>query len=142
VVSSEERICFAVRNRSTHRLRVTLLNAAASGKVQLLGEDVIEAGATRTFWAGGTLGSSFQMTPPHPRTMLFIDRVVAIGRTNLDHDLDHLRTETTFSDAIAVKRGGDRIFYDGLPLTRDPRRAPPPLEHWTSAQAVVETHTR
>jgi hypothetical protein len=149
VVSPDVRLCFRTHNRSPERLRVTLLNAAASGKVQLLGEEVIEAGAARTFWAGSTLGAPFTMVAPRGATTC-IDRVVAIGRSNLEHELGHLRTETTFADAFRVVRGhpgsarsGDRPFGDDAPLTRDgPHAPPPPLERWTSAQAVIETRAR
>jgi hypothetical protein len=138
VVAHDVRICFAVHNRSTHRLRVALINAAASGRVQWLGEEDIEPGAMRTFWAGGTYGAPFHMLPPDHATMC-IDRLVAIGRTRLKHDLRHLCTETRFSDAIAVKRGDDRKLYDG---TRNVPQAESALDAWTSAQAVIETHAR
>jgi hypothetical protein len=139
VVTRDAQICFAVHNHSTRRLRVTLLNAAASGKVQWLGEDDIEPGAMRTFWSGGTYGAPFRMVTPDNAPMC-IDRVVAIGRTQLKHDLRHLCTETTFRDAISVKRGHERKLHDGV--TRNTPEAEPVLDAWTSAQAIIETHAR
>lgn len=142
LMTTRSRICFHVHNGSPHQLRVTLLNVAASGRVQLLGDDLVEAGATRSFWAGGTLGVPFHMQPP-AGAIRCIDRVVAIGRTNPAHDLDHLRTETRFADVMVARRGpaeaaDARIMYDGVP--RDRSSAPSrPLERWTAAQAVMET---
>jgi hypothetical protein len=124
------RVCFEVRNDSRHRLRVTLINAAASGKVQLLGDDVIEPGAFHRFWAHGNLGSPFVMTLPSG-SRRGIDRLVAIGTTAMERDLGHLRLDRTFADAVKVEKG------HGKDLAAPP--APPPVELWTAAQVIVET---
>jgi hypothetical protein len=128
---SGARVCFQVRNRSRQPLRVTLLNSASSGKVQLLGDQIIDAGTVYRFWARGTLGSPFQMSPPSG-VLRCIDRLVAIGRTALDHSLDYLRVNRTFAQVILRSRG-DREIDDGdEPDTTG-------LEHWTATQVVVET---
>jgi hypothetical protein len=129
-LQSGARVCFRVRNASTHRLRVTLLNSAASGKVQLLGDEIIDAGRFHVFWARGNLGSPFQMSPP-PNAAQCIDRMVAIGRTDVASDLDHLRVDKSFAQVIQRTRdAGEDRDIDG---------ADQPVEHWTSAQAIIET---
>lgn len=127
---SGARVCFRVRNESVHLLRVTLLNSAASGKVQLLGDEVVEAGAFHVFWAGNTLGAPFEMSPPEGSRRC-IDRMVAIGRTALAHDLRYLQLDTAFADVVRRMRDA------GVP--RDIGGATP-IEHWTSVRAILETH--
>lgn len=132
-VVAGESVCFRVRNRSEHLLRVTLANAAASGKVQLLGDQIIDPDTHYVFWANGDLGAPFQMTPPDGLTCC-ADQLVAIGRTALDHDLEHLRLQHGFADV--VKRYRD----DGSGRDFEPRSPPPaPLSHWTATSAVVVT---
>ena len=127
---SGARVCFRVRNESTDRLRVTLLNSARSGRVQLLGDEVIDAGKLHVFWARGALGAPFQMSPPQSATQC-IDRMVAIGRTAMDSDLNHLRVDKSFAQVIQRTRdAGEDRDIDG---------ADKPIEHWTAAQAVIET---
>jgi caspase domain-containing protein len=128
------RVFFEVRNHSPHRLRVTLVNAAASGRVQFLGDHMIDAGALHVFWVPGAVGLPFTMVLPHGIDR-GLDRLVAIGRTAHAHDLDYLRVDGTFVDAVTPRRGRP-VGGDGLP----PAPAPPPLEQWTVAQAIIETH--
>jgi len=125
------RVCFQVSNRSAHRLRVTLLNAAASGRVQLLGDDVLEPGASHAFWANGSIGLPFDMVLPGWTTQ-GIDRLVAVGRTDVQHDLAHLRVDRSFADVLPRTRSG-RIADDDGPAPGAP------LEHWTAAQAILHT---
>jgi hypothetical protein len=56
------RLCFRVRNGSREPLRVTLINAAASGHVQIVDEQSIDAGIAHTFWAHNTIGVPFAST--------------------------------------------------------------------------------
>jgi hypothetical protein len=127
---SGARVCFRVRNESIHRLRVTLLNSAGSGRVQLLGDEVIDGHRFHVFWARGALGAPFQMSPP-PNTTQCIDRMVVIGRTAMDSDLGHLRVDKSFAQVIQRTRDAG---YD-----RDIGGADEPIEHWTAAQAIIET---
>lgn len=127
---SGARVCFRVHNDSLHRLRVTLLNSAGSGRVQLLGDEVIDAGRFHVFWARSNLGSPFQMSPP-PNTTQCIDRMVAIGRTDVASDLSHLRVDKSFAQVIQRTRDAGE--------DRDIGGADEPIEHWTAAQAIIET---
>jgi hypothetical protein len=130
-VPSGSLVCFAATNQSLHRLRVTLLNSAASGKVQLLGDEIIEPGAQHVFWAGGALGSPFQMTPPRGLERC-IDRLVAIGRTSVGHDLSYLRVDRSFAEIVQRSRSASRAAGDR-------RERDSVLEHWTASEVVIET---
>jgi hypothetical protein len=127
---SGARVCFRGHNDSLHRLRVTLLNSAGSGRVQLLGDDIIDGGRSHVFWARSNLGSPFQMSPP-PNTTQCIDRMVAIARTDVASDLGHLRVDKSFAQVIQRTRDAG--------VDRDIGGGDPPIEHWTSAQAIIET---
>lgn len=128
------RVCFEVRNHSPYRLRVTLVNSAASGKVQFLGDRIIDASTFHTFYAN-TSEAAFEMVLP-PRIDHGLDRLIAIGRTEASYDLGYLRVDRTFADAVNVTRSAGRPFNVG------PRERPasPPIEQWTVAQAIIETH--
>lgn len=125
------RVCFSVQNRSPHRLHVTLLNSAASGKVQLLGDQVIDADASFVFWVHNNLGSAFQMSPPSGVSRC-IDRLVAIGRTAMGHDLKHLRVDKTFAQIVDRTRDASGKDFDAPDDTAT-------LEHWTATEVVVKT---
>lgn len=132
LVQSGMLVCFEATNQTPHRLRVTLLNSAASGKVQLLGDEIVEAGAHHVFWAGGALGSPFQMTPPRGFDRC-IDRLVAIGRTSVGHDLSHLRVDRSFAEIIQRSRSSGRGAGDR------PGEKASVLEHWTATEVIIET---
>jgi hypothetical protein len=129
------RVCFQVRNSSPRRLRVTLLNSAASGKVQLLGDEIVDARHAHVFWAGSSLGMPFVMTPPRGASRC-IDRLVAIGRTAVSHDLSYLRVDRTFAEIVQRSRSAGRGMDDG---SQDNRSRP---EEWAAAQALIETGVR
>ena len=127
------RVCFQVHNRGPRRLRVTLLNSAASGRVQLLGDDVVDPSKAHTFWAHGSLGVPFEMTPPRGKVRC-IDRPIAIGRTAMAHDLSYLKTERTFEDILAASRSVHRGMDSRGGDDRDG------AEEWTAAlQMIIET---
>jgi len=128
------RVFFEVRNHSAVRLRVTLVNAAASGRVQFLGDHMIDPGALHVFWTPGAVGVPFKMVLPRELDR-GLDRLVAIGRTALAHALDHLQVDETFADAVTPRRG-DRAI-GGAGLLAAPAAAQ--LEQWTVAQAIIET---
>lgn len=132
-LAERDRVCFEASNRSAHRLRVTLVNAAASGRVQLLGDDVLEPGASHVFWANHSIGLPFDMVLPRGTTQ-GIDRLVAIGRTDVQHDLAHLRVDRSFADVITRSRSARFAGDDG--------HEPAPRDGWTAAQAILHTRAR
>ncbi len=103
VLRAGTRVFFEVRNHSAFRLRVTLVNAAASGRVQLLGDHMLDAGAHHVFWVPGAVGVPFTMVVPMGLDR-GLDRLVAIGRTAHTHDLDYLRVDASFADATITRR--------------------------------------
>lgn len=127
------RICFRVRNTSGVPLLVTLLNSAASGRVQLLGKEVIDVGGAAVIWAGAELGRPFVMTLPPGRPQ-GIDRLVAIGTTAVGRDLGYLRVDQRFCDVLTPTRSReDRISLKDLGCEG------PPLEQWTATRAMLRT---
>jgi hypothetical protein len=135
-LTSGDRVCFEVQNTSGYRLRVTLANAAASGKVQMLGDQTIDAGTHYVFWADSALGKPFAMKAPDGVDW-FLDRLVAIGRSKESHELDHLRVDRTFADVLRPIRGArvTRDFDDGVAKSSE-------ADHWTAAQADITTRRR
>jgi hypothetical protein len=111
------RMCLRVRNRSPHCLRVTLLNSAASGTVQILGDRLIEPGGVYVCWAGGKLGKPFVMTVPTGKQE-GIDRLVAIGTTLLSGHPHH------FAHEVDDETGLGREAH---------------AERWTATQVIVRT---
>lgn len=125
-------ICFRVSNQSSEQLRVTLVNSAASGKVQILDEQSIDAGRTHTFWAGNTIGEPFEMSVPDGKRQA-IDRLIAIG-TTANKTVQHLRVDRSFAKLLATTRS-DRD------ICRKPEK-PPSVEQWTAVQVIVKTRSR
>lgn len=118
-------VCIRVSNDGTQRLRVALVNAGASGRVQQLGDQIIDGKTQYVFWLHGELGAPFEMELPTGVDRC-ADRLVAIGTTAVDRDLGYLAVDTSFADiAGGVK---DKDFA----TPRAPVR-------WTSAQAVIIT---
>jgi hypothetical protein len=117
----------SVRNTSRERLRVTLVCAMSSGKVELYGDRVIDAGTVEHF---GRLDAPFRLSLASTKQR-GVDRLIAIGTPALTKDLGHLRLDATFAQLLDVDR------------TRRPsptaihRPAPPP-EQWTAAQLVLD----
>jgi Caspase domain len=122
-------ITLQVLNKSNVKLRVTLVNAAASGRVELLGDHVIDARSTHRFWMRGVIGEPFVANLPGNATA-GTERLVAIGRTGVEHDLSFLRSDRRFSDTLV--RGGMRDFGD-------PAEGAQLLHLWTASQALVRT---
>jgi hypothetical protein len=114
------RVAFRVDNRAERTLRVTLVNCAASGRVQLLGDQAIEPYSSHVFWANGNVGQPFAMTPPKGSHRC-LDRLVVIGRTALNRSLEFLRVDHGF-----------------LERARDAVMTPPP-EQWTTTQMLIRT---
>jgi hypothetical protein len=136
-------VCFEVRNHSAHSLRVTLVNSAASGKVQLLGDATIAANEFHTFDAGNR-EAAFEMVLP-PGLHHGLDRFIVIGRRNAQ-DLGYLRVDRTFADVVNAARkelvATRKVTRSWRPLVSPIRAvpgAPALLEQWTVAQAIIET---
>jgi hypothetical protein len=130
-------VCFQVHNRSSAQLRVTLLDAAASGKVQLLDEQVISPGATHRFWCEGLMGEPFELSLD-PGRRRGIDRLIAIG-TTAQQDVKHLSLDRSFADLLATPKGDYAADKD---MGRRRQAAATPVEQWTAAQAILTIRAR
>jgi hypothetical protein len=131
---SGAKVCFRIHNTSGEHLRVTLVNSAASGKVQMLGDQVIDAHSFYVFWTESRLGAPFTMKLP-PGSSRSTDRLTAIGRTAIARDVGYLRVDETFAEVVQRFRTAKDIEGDSPP----PRSAPP--ETWTAAQVILDTRS-
>ena len=134
-------VCVYVRNRSKRRLSVGLFDATADGRVQLLGDEIIEPDQFHVFWAQSNLGKAFKMTLDNG-TSRARDRLVAIGRTSTAFPLEHLRSTRSFASVVASYKGlvDDDLAAKGMDDGRDlvAGSTAAATERWTAAQAVIE----
>src|SRR5262249_10844389 len=118
-----DRFCIHVRNASLRRLRVTLVNCAASGKVECLGDQVIDTRSYYRFWLDNVLGSPFEASEVEG-SHRYIDRLVVIGTTRLDKSLKYLGNHLRFSEILSHPRE----MAAGVPAL---------VEEWTATEVVV-----
>jgi hypothetical protein len=124
----------AVYNHSGRDLHVTLVDAAPSGRVFLLGTGQIPAHGRERFWSTNILGTPFEASLPAGQPV-GVDRIIAIGTTGSRVDFGHLVQETGFADLVRVDRGfGHRDL--GAPAPS------PPAEQYTSAVADLWVRRR
>jgi hypothetical protein len=121
-------ICIAVENHSDRSLYVTLFDAAASGRVFMLGTGQIPARGRERFWFGNLIGTPFAASLPAGQP-LGVDRIVAIATTVAGVDLGHMQQSTGFADLIERTRDSEQ------PRDLGPPPGPPPVEQYTSAVA-------
>jgi hypothetical protein len=135
-LTAGDEFCVRVRNSSHTRLRVTLLNSAASGRVQLLGDQEIDAGRIQVFWYRNELGHPFVMSLPDGSTQS-IDRFVVIGTTVLGSDLKHLAEDRSFASLFVRDASGARDAGGARDVD-----AGPPADQWTATEVMVRTRIR
>jgi hypothetical protein len=129
-VRAGDEVAIRVRNTSNGRLKVTLLNAAASGKIEYLGDQIVDGKALYVFWAANTRGKAFPVSTPKGADQ-GIDRIVALGTTALGTELRYLQLNSKFADIVERTRGAaDKDLGDD-------HSSNPPLEQWTATQAVI-----
>ena len=75
-----DRLCIAVDNHSADNLYVTIVDSAATGRVELLGVGQVQARGRERFWAGNQLGGPFAASLPEGQSV-GVDWLVAIGTT-------------------------------------------------------------
>jgi len=126
-VTSGTHVCFVVENISGESLWVTVINCAASGRVQILGEQEIAAHARRAFWSQDQLGRPWTLSLPHERSV-GVDRLVAIGTTNKVASLQHLKRSASFDDIL----NSPGTFRSGAEF-----RERILIERWTSAMTTI-----
>lgn len=137
-LASGDKVCFRVRNTGPDPMRVTLFDVAASGRVQKLGDEIIEARTEHLFWDPNKLGLPISMGPARGKPC-GIDRLVAIGRTDATIELEYLRVNSRFSDLIDARRGKPSGLRDA---GDDNGGSGAPLDRWAAAVAVVTISPR
>jgi hypothetical protein len=128
-----ETIAFRVRNAAARRLRVTLFDCAASGKVQVLGDQIVDPASHHVFWARSALGKPFVMKAA-AGSERYIDRLVAIGTTAIESDIKHLRSDRGFADVLTALRGARGTSRD---IGDDDEPPAAPAEQWTGVMKTV-----
>jgi caspase domain-containing protein len=125
------KVAVCVRNTSNLRLRVFLVNAATHGKVQVLGDQVIDAESFYVFWARNTLGVPFTVKLQAGVTQ-GIDRMVAVGTTDLARNVGHLCLDATFADIVGRADAQPKLFDEGEVKSLF-------VDRWTATEIVVRT---
>jgi Caspase domain len=121
--------CVQIRNTASSDLRVTLVNCAASGKVEFLGDQIITAGGYNRFWENNDVGKPFVASEVRGNRR-YIDRMVAIGTTRLDRSLQFLRNDTRFADVLVRPRSSLKEVTSAV-------SGAPPAEQWTATQVSL-----
>jgi len=121
--------CVHVHNGSNQRLRVALVNCAASGRVEFLGDQIIDPHSYYRFWMNNDQGKPFVATPAGGKSS-YIDRMVAIGTTLLNKDLSYLHNDTRFSEILAPTR---EVAEEPREINTPER----PVEQWTATQVLL-----
>lgn len=123
--------CIHVRNTTLKPLRVALVNCAASGRVEYLGDQIIDPRAYYRFWRNNVQGEPFVLTNGE-EDHAFIERMVAIGTTAVAKDLKYLANNKTFADILDTTRG-DRDMTKNVTTANAAR----PVEKWTATVVNV-----
>lgn len=98
-------VCFCVENRYSRPLYTHMINCASSGKVEILGPTQLEVPFQRrqTFWQGGLMGKPFPCSLSPGRTSN-VERVIVVGTSLPGVDLQYLRVQQSFSDALRLAK--------------------------------------
>ncbi len=125
VIEDRTFYCLEVRNNYTRPLFVTVIEAGASGRVNMdYGGDVeVPAKGRHVFWLDATPKCRVSAVVAGGKTVS-IDRLVAIGTTARDKSLGFLKNETSFQDVL-----------DGR-APKDTKRFPS-MEKWTSDSVIL-----
>jgi hypothetical protein len=122
--------CVHILNAYTKHLRVALVNCAASGRVEFLGDQIIDPRSYYRFWMGNEQGRPFLVSEAAGKSR-YIDRMVAIGTTHLDRDLKYLQSDTRFVDVLSRWVTRDLTKDFGVATTSRP------VEKWTATQVLL-----
>ena len=119
------KFCVRVRNTANQRLKVSLFSSDASGTVTLLGDQIIDGHKIEHFWWASNIGKPFSAAVPSGSQQC-IDRLVAIGTTDLDSDLKHLEETNGFGPIRSRSIVG-------------PPDVSPPADQWTAVETILRT---
>ena len=128
-----DEVAVAIYNTTDRNLRVALFDAAPSGKVYQLGDQAIRPGHHFVYWNGGNIDIPYTMNAPDGRRDAWIERVIAIGRSEPAGELSYLSIPTSLQDALE----GGPAAPTQPELGRTGTAA-----HWTAAQAILTIRRR
>jgi caspase domain-containing protein len=125
-----EKASFAIRveNRASFPLHVFVFNCAGSGRVEYLGDAEIPFQARQVFWCGGILGSPFYPTVGLAGPSA-VERLVIVGTTRPDQDLQHLAVAESFAETLGQYR---EVLEGDRDMGQKPASPAPPVEQWTA----------
>ena len=120
-------LCFSVENRSSTPVFAQVINCAASGRVEILGQTQLEVAPWRrqTFWMRGHLGRAFSCRVSAGRSSN-VDRLIVVGTTSPEVDLGYLRVKESFDEAMRAARRD---------MLRDDDES---AERWTATVTAIE----
>ena len=131
------RSCVKVSNASKETLKVTLLNCSAGGLVEYMADAILRNDSSHVIWFKSELGRGFLVSPdklPLPQDVASVlpfvtDRLIAIGTTRRDVDLNYLRVDKTVQQIVDenLERRGMRSM-----LGDAERNSNSPVELWTA----------
>jgi hypothetical protein len=125
------RACLVVASTYTAPLNVTVLNATATGLIQILGDVTLNPGDQQTIWKGTQQRVPFPMRPG-PGRAGEVDRLLVIGTTRSDVSLTGLRVDRTVQEVVNVNSG-----LRGEPRLGGAAGAGAPVELWTALTVPV-----
>ena len=146
-VKQKSRSCVKVSNASLFTLQVTLLNCSAGGLVEYMGEATLREGASQVMWFRSEVGKGFPAMPdnlPLPSDSVapfpFVtDRLIVIGTTRRDVNLNYLRVDKTFQQVVDE----NVLPRDARAMTEDAERSSnSPVELWTATLTPLRIHRR
>lgn len=116
-------LAIRVMNTYPRPLQVSVLNCAASGKVEFMGEMGLQAADVRVFWLGGNHRYPFIASSRVP--VETIDRLIIVATTKPDADLSMLKVQYSVQQVVDefVQRGRSREMMDEVENTAGPGEA-------------------
>lgn len=135
------KFCVKITNNSHYGLNVTLLNCSAGGLVEYLSDTLLRVGATHIMWLDSKLGEPFvagldELPAGYPNISLpnyATERMIAIGTTRPDINLDYLRLDKRVQEVVNenLSTRNDRCFRTVV------KTSTAPTELWTATVTPI-----
>lgn len=144
-VKPRSRSCVKISNISSYTLQVTLLNCSAGGLVEYMGEATLREAASQVMWFRSQLGSGFPALADHlpyplygaPSLPFVTDRLIVIGTTRRDVDLNNLQVDKTVQQVVDENVRA----RDTRSMARDAEQiSAAPVELWTATVTPLRIH--
>jgi len=139
-VKPGSRSCVKIFNTSSSTLQVTLLNCSAGGLVEYMGDAILRKGASHVLWSKSVLGKGFPASADKlplrkdgASALPFVtDRLIAIGTTRRDVDLNYLKVGKTVQQIIEENLERGAMRSRSLVEADAERSSNNPVELWTA----------